>query len=107
MKRRERGDDYAGKHFPYPLPPSPSPLLKTREGGVGMTQVPTLSREESVVVMKQLGCFEPRSLHDCADAIDEAGIGVKQLLMVCEMAKQGGKTITHESFTDGLRSYGL
>lgn len=60
-------------------------------------------------MMEHVGCFEPHAISACAEAVDTAGIGIKQLLMVIEMAKQsgGGARISHDAFTDCLRSYGL
>mmetsp|Transcript_33024 Transcript_33024/g.77233 ORF Transcript_33024/g.77233 Transcript_33024/m.77233 type:complete len:741 (-) Transcript_33024:143-2365(-) len=69
---------------------------------------PYLNQTEAEVIMRQLGCFDTHSVRECAEAIDDAGIGMKQLLMVIEMAKQGGESkIGHEVFIDCLRSYGL
>eukprot|EP00285_Hemiselmis_virescens_P016995 CAMPEP_0173380742 /NCGR_PEP_ID=MMETSP1356-20130122/3373_1 /TAXON_ID=77927 ORGANISM="Hemiselmis virescens, Strain PCC157" /NCGR_SAMPLE_ID=MMETSP1356 /ASSEMBLY_ACC=CAM_ASM_000847 /LENGTH=739 /DNA_ID=CAMNT_0014334443 /DNA_START=165 /DNA_END=2384 /DNA_ORIENTATION=- len=69
---------------------------------------PYLNQSESAGIMNQLGCFDPHSISACAEAIDSAGIGIKQLLMVVEMAKQGGESkISHDVFVDCLRSYGL
>ena len=69
---------------------------------------PYLNQTEAEVIMRQLGCFDPHSVRECAMAIDDGGIGMKQLLMVIEMAKQGGEgKIGHEVFVDCLRSYGL
>jgi hypothetical protein len=81
------------------------------DGGCFNTSIslPYLDTEECAVVMEQVGCFEPHSIPSCAEAVDKAGIGIKQLLMVIEMAKQtsGGGRVTHDSFVDCLHSYGL
>jgi len=69
-------------------------------------QVPLLEQEECAQVMRKMNCFDSSAVDDCAAAVDEAGMGVKQLLMVAEMAKQSG-SIDHESFVEALRSYGL
>jgi len=50
-------------------------------------RVPTLASAEIVEVFRQLDCFIPAEIENCA-AIFTGGVGIKRLMIVVEMARQ-------------------
>lgn len=69
--------------------------------------VPLLDQSEAEHIMSETGLFERSAIPACAAAINESGVGVKQLYMVIEMARQTGGLINHPQFVSCLQSYGL
>jgi len=72
--------------------------------------VPLLGREEVAAVLTKLEAFNPADIPKAAQAVDEEGIGIKQLLMVVEMARadvdDSGK-ISYRRFVECLKDCGL
>merc|ERR1711968_246034 len=74
-------------------------------------RVPTLSRDEIVEVFRQLDCFMPGDVDNCA-AIFQDGIGIKRLMIMVEMARQeaarsGATKINTEAMANCAMAIGM
>eukprot|EP00741_Cyanophora_paradoxa_P012055 tig00020592_g11650.t1 len=69
--------------------------------------VPSLGPEECRAVVEQMGVMEKGDLNKSVNALAGVDIGIKKLLLVLEMARTEGSSISHQRFVECMRDCGL